>query len=206
MGKYRNPLHSKDTHPLGVIFSGSCPLWLFMMTQVQVSSSVPGKGYLRSPKFTKSFFAYNFWLRRDTDMRLGSLCLPHQGASNYMQYYLYWPSWVITWSWPEVKFCSWPCVVMLYIFRRALTRETRWCIYQLPKIIISKVIFEKKNIFEKYHHFYVDDIIFGKFDLWWALVTSIFTWEKYDQYSLERNLDKPSNAFLRFLYDVWEPS
>ena len=64
---------------------------------------------------------------------------------------------VLLWNAPEVKFRSWPFQVKLYIFRRARTRETLWCQNQLPIFPKSTVIFEK-NIFEKYHHFDLDDL------------------------------------------------
>ena len=38
-----------------------------------------------------------------------------------------WPFWVRSWPWPEVKFKIWPFEVKLYIIRRVLIKQTRWC-------------------------------------------------------------------------------
>ena len=66
MGKYWNPSHSKDMHPLGENLSGSCP-WIFMIMHVQVLGSDPAKGHLRSPKVKKSLLLITFdWEVRET--------------------------------------------------------------------------------------------------------------------------------------------
>ena len=105
------------------------------------------------------FFAYTFWLRRDTDMWMVPLCFSHQYALIDMQYDLFGATWVTTWHWPEVKFGSWPFKVKLCFFRRARTRETRWCKNHLP--IFTKKIWKrtkKRTVFEKYHNFDLDDL------------------------------------------------
>ena len=147
MGKYWNPFHSKDTHQIGVIISGSCPLWPFMMTQVQVLSSDPAKSHLRSPKFTKVFLLITFdWEKIQTWEWAHCVChtKAHQMVCEI------WPrfgqAWVITWPWPDVKFWIWPFNVILYMFRRALTRETRWCRNRLPNFSYIKSYSSKKKI------------------------------------------------------------
>ena len=107
-------------------------------------------------------FLLSFWLRRDTEMRLGSLCLTHQGVSNDVQYDLFGSSWVITWLWPEVNFWSW-FKVMLYMFRRSLTRETRWCKRSFLTFLYQKLF--SKNHFRKIPSFWI----------WWPLESKALT-------------------------------
>ena len=66
-------------------------------------------------------------------------------------------------SWPEVKLWPWPLKVMLYMVRRALTRQTRW--YQI-RCSIFKI---KDFIVEK---------PFWKILEFWPLETPILTWAK----------------------------
>ena len=49
------------------------------------------------------------------------------------------------WPWPEVKCWPWPFKVIIYIFRRALPRGTRWCLSYAASFLSSKVI--RKNRF-----------------------------------------------------------
>ena len=85
---------------------------------------------------------------------IGSLCLSHQGASDDVQYDLFGSTWIMTRPWYKVKFWSWPFKVILYIFRRALTRETRW--YKINFLLCYMKSCFRKAIFEKYHHFDID--------------------------------------------------
>ena len=68
-------------------------------------------------------------------------------------------------TWPEVKLWPWPFKVIVYMVRRALTRQTRW--YQNRCSIFKKKILSSKNRFGK----------FWNFDPW-GLETSILTWAK----------------------------
>ena len=62
-----------------------CWLRSSVMTQATVFIGDPPKviwGHLRSP----TFFANNFWSKRDRDARVVSLCFSHQDASIHIQY------------------------------------------------------------------------------------------------------------------------
>ena len=144
-------------------------------------SSDPSRYHLRSPKVTK-LFAYNFWLRRGTDMRIRLMCLPHQDASNNVQYDLFGSTWIMTRPWSEVKFWSWPFKVILYIFRRALTRETRWYkINFLPlpyQKLFSKSHFRK--ILSFWHRLPLESNTMTSPQIYWQNVTWVLPGLSYD--------------------------
>ena len=83
--------------------------------------------------------------------------------SNDMQYNPFRSSRDLGLTWPEVKL--WPCPfkVILYMVRRALTRQTRWCQIRCSIFTINDFIVEKP---------------FWKILEFWPLVTSILTWAK----------------------------
>ena len=66
-------------------------------------------------------------------------------------------------TWPEVKLWPWPFKVILYMVRRALTRQTRWYQIRCSTFKIKDFIVEK---------------LFWKILEFWPLVTSILTWAK----------------------------
>ena len=66
-------------------------------------------------------------------------------------------------TWPEVKLWPWPFKIILYMVRRALTRQTRW--YQ-----IRCSIFTIKD--------FVGEKPFWKILKFWPLETPILTWAK----------------------------
>ena len=74
-------------------------------------------------------FANNFWSKRDRDVGLVSVRSSWPGESNDMQYDPFRSSRDLGLTWPEVKLWPWPFKVILYMVRRALTRQTRW--YQI---------------------------------------------------------------------------
>ena len=66
-------------------------------------------------------------------------------------------------TWPEVKLWPWPFKVILYMVRRALTRQTRW--YQIRCSIFKIKDFMVEKPFWKILEF-------------WPLETPILTWAK----------------------------
>ena len=58
--------------------------------------------------------------------------------------------------------------------------------------VLSSMVFEILMIS------WQNTLTFGKFDLWWPLVTSILIWEKQYQGSFERTLDELSSVFFSF--------
>ena len=108
-------------------------------------------------------FANNFWSKRDRDVGLVSVRSSWPGESTDMQYdpFRSWRDLGLTW--PEVKLWPWPFKVIIYMVRRALTRQTRW--YQI-RCSIFKI---KDFIVEK---------PFWKILEFWPLETSILTWAK----------------------------
>ena len=84
-------------------------------------------------------------------------------------------------TWPEVKLWPWPFKVILYMVRRALTRQTRWYQISCSTFKIKDFIVEKP---------------FWLILEFWPLVTSILTWvQKYFKWF--QNYFSP--AFERFL-------
>ena len=84
------------------------------------------------------------------------------GKSNDIQYDPFQSSRDLGQTWPEVKLWPWPFKVILYMVRRALTRQTRSCQSRCSTFKIMNLL--SNNRFGK----------FWKFDL----VTSILTWAK----------------------------
>ena len=108
-------------------------------------------------------FANNFWSKRDRDVELVSVRLSWPGESSDMQYDPFRSSRDLGLTRPEVKLWPWPLKVILYMVRRALTRQTRW--YKI-----------RCSIFK------IKDFIVGK-PFWkilefWPLETPILTWAK----------------------------
>ena len=71
-------------------------------------------------------FANNFWLKGGRDMGLVSVRSSRPGESTDMQYDPFRSSRDLGLTWPKVKLWPWPFKVMLYMVRRALTRQTWW--------------------------------------------------------------------------------
>ena len=123
----------------------------------------PSKGHLRSPEVTQPSFANNFWSKRDRDVGLVSVRSSWPGKSSDMQYDPFRSSRDLGLTWPEVKLWPWRFKVILYMVRRALTRQTQW--YQI-RCSIFKI---KDFIVEK---------PFWKILEFWPLETPILTWAK----------------------------
>ena len=105
------------------------------------------------------------------------------GESNDMQYDSFRSSSDLGLTWPEVKLWPWPFKVILYMVRRALTRQTRWYQIRCSTFKIKVFIVEKP---------------FWKILKFWPLVTSILTWEKNDWNDFEMIFRELSNAAFRF--------
>ena len=65
------------------------------------------------------------------------------GESSDMQYDPFWSSRDLGLTWPEVKLWPWHFKVILYMIRRALTRQTRWyqircSIFKIKDFIVEK--------------------------------------------------------------------
>ena len=68
--------------------------------------------------------ANNIWWKRDRDVGLVSVRSSWPGQSTDMQYDPFQSSRDLGLTWPEVKLWPWPFKVILYMIRRALTRQT----------------------------------------------------------------------------------
>ena len=108
-------------------------------------------------------FANNFWSERDRDVGLVSVRSSWPGKSSDMQYDPFRSSRDLGLTRPEVKLWPWPLKVILYMVRRALTRQTRWYEIRCSTFTIKDFIVE--NAFWKILKF-------------WPLVTLILAWEK----------------------------
>ena len=108
-------------------------------------------------------FANNLWSKRDRDLGLVSVRSSWPGESTDMQYDPFRSSRDLGLTWPEVKLWPWPFKVILYMVRRALTRQTRWYQIRSSTFKINDFIVEKP---------------FWKILEFWPLVTSILTWAK----------------------------
>ena len=108
-------------------------------------------------------FANNFWSKRDRDVGLVSVRSAWPGESTDMKYDPFWSSRDLGLTWPEVKLWPWPFKVILYMVRRALTRQTRWYQFRCSTFKIKDFIVEKP---------------FWKILEFWPLETPILTWAK----------------------------
>ena len=108
-------------------------------------------------------FANNFWSKRDRDLGLVSVRSSWPGESNDVQYVPFRSSRDLGLTWPEVKLWPWPLKVIVYMVRRALTRQTRWYQIRCSTFKINDFSVEKP---------------FWKILVFWPLVTSILTWAK----------------------------
>ena len=91
----------------------------------------------------QSSFANNFWSKRDRDVGLVSVRSSWPGELTDMQYDPFRSSRDLGLTWPEVKLWPWPFKVILYMVRRALTRQTRWyqircSIFKIKDLIVEK--------------------------------------------------------------------
>ena len=93
-------------------------------------------------------------------------------------------------TWPEVKLWPWPFKVILYIVRRALTKQTRWCQIRCSTFKIKDFIVEKP---------------FWKILEFWPLVTSILTWAIKWQKWFRNDFSRAFERCLVFLYGDQEP-
>ena len=88
-------------------------------------------------------FANNVWSKRDGDVGLVLVRSSWPGESTDMQYDPFRSSRDLGLTWPEVKLWPWPFKVILYMVRRALTRQTRWCQIRCSAFKIKDFIVEK---------------------------------------------------------------
>ena len=96
-------------------------------------------------------FANNFWSKRDRDVGLVSVRSSWPGESTDMQYDPFRSSRDLGLTWPEVKLWPWPFKVILYMVRRALTRQTRWyqircSIFKIKDFIVEKPFWKNFGI------------------------------------------------------------
>ena len=96
-------------------------------------------------------FANNFWSKRDRDVGLVSVRSSWPGKSSDMQYDPFRSSRDLGLTRPEVKLWPWPLKVILYMVRRALTRQTGWyqircSIFKIKDFIVEKTVLENFGI------------------------------------------------------------
>ena len=160
MGKKSTPLYLLWRKHIWVESYRIGQLWTI---RVKICIAYPSKGHLRSPAVTNRHLTITFdqkeietwdWCQY---VRLG------QGESNDIQYDPFRSSRDLGLTWPEVKLWPWPFKVILYMVRRALTRQTRWCQIRCSTFKRNDFIVEKP---------------FWKILEFWPLVTSILTWAK----------------------------
>ena len=160
MGKKSTPLYLLSRKPIWVESHRIGQLWTIW---VKICIAYPSKGHLRSPRGHQPSFANNFWSKKYRDVGLVSVRSSCQGESNDMQYDPFRPSRDLGLTWPEVKLWPWPFKVILYMVRRALTRQTRY--YQICCSTFKIKDFIVKKPFWKILEF-------------WPLEASILTWDK----------------------------
>ena len=121
MGKKSTPFYLLCRKPIWVESYRIGQLWTI---RVKICNAYPSKGHFRSPEVTNRHLPITFnqkeietWEWRQY-VRLGE--------SNDMQYDPFRSSRDLGLTWPEVKLWPWPFKVILYMVRRALTRQTRW--------------------------------------------------------------------------------
>ena len=155
-------------------------LWII---RVKICIAYPSKGHLRSPEVTNRHLPIAFE-KRDRDVGLVSVRSSRPGKLIDMQYDPFRSSRDLGLTWPEVKLWPWPFKVILYMFRRALTRQTRW--YQNSCSIFKIEDFIVENPFWKIFQF-------------WPLETSILTWvnkwSKWFQNDFSRALERCLSFF-----------
>ena len=129
-------------------------------------------------------FANNFWSTRDRGVGLVSVRSSWPGEYNDMQHDPFRSSRDLGLTWPEVKLWPWPFKVILYMVRRALTRQTRWCQIRCSIFKINDFIVEKP---------------FWKILEFWPLVTSILTrakkWPKWFRNDFSRAFERCLSFF-----------
>ena len=129
-------------------------------------------------------FANNFWSKRDRDVVLVSVRSSWPGESNDMQYDPFRSSRDLGQTWPEVKLWPWPFKDILYMVRRALTRQTRFVdlCFVLCCVESRFVTIQTRQTQIRCSTFKINDFIvekpFCKILEFWPLVTSILTWAK----------------------------
>ena len=117
-------------------------------------------------------FANNFWSKRDRDVGLVSVRSSWPGKSNDLQYDPFRSSRDLGMTWPEVKIWPWPSKVILYMVRRALTRQTRRCQIRCSTFKINDFIVEK-TVFENFGNLTPGDL---NFDLSQKMTEMISKW------------------------------
>ena len=160
MGKKSTPLYLLWRKPIWV---ESYRIGQLRTIRVKICIAYPSKGHLRSPEVTNRHLPITFLSKRDGDVGLVSVRSSWPGESTDMQYDPFRSSRDLGLTWPEVKLWPWPCKVILYLVRRAWTRQTRWYQNRCSTFKIQDFIVEKPfcKIFE-----------FG------PLEASILTWGK----------------------------
>ena len=125
-------------------------------------------------------------------MGLVSVRLYWPDESTDMQYDPFWSSRDLGLTWPEVKLWPWPFKVIVYMVRRALTRQTRWYQNRCSTFKNEDFIIEKP---------------FWKILKFWPLETSILTWAKKWPKWFRNNFSRAFASTLPFvfLYGDQEP-
>ena len=96
-------------------------------------------------------FANSFWSKQGRDVGLVSVRLSRPGESTDMQYNPFRSPRDLGLTWPEVKLWPWFFKVIVYMVRRALTRQTRWYQNRCSTFKIKDFIVE--NLFGKFLNF-----------------------------------------------------
>ena len=143
----------------------------------------PSKGHLRSPEVTNRNLPITFDQKKIGDVGLVSVRSSWPGESSDMQYDPYRSSRDLGLTWPEVKLWPWPFKVILYMVRRALTRQTQW--YQIRCSIFKIKDFIVEKPFGK----------FWNFDPWRP---QFWPERKNDRNDFEMIFRELSNAAFRF--------
>ena len=185
MGKKSTPLYLLWRKHIWV---DSYRIWQLWTIRVKNLHCLPLERSFEVTRGHQPSFANNFWSKRDRDVGLVSVRSSWPGESNDMQYDPFRSSRDLGLTWPEVKLWPWHFKVILYMVRRALTRQTRWCQIRCSTFKINDFIVEKP---------------FWKNLEFWPLVTSILTWAKNDRNDFEMIFRELSNA--AFLFSLRRP-
>ena len=150
----------------------------------KICIAYPSKGHLRSPEVTNSHLPIIF---NQKEIETWDWCQylrsSWPGKSTDMQYDPFRSSRDLGLTWPEVKLWPWPFKVILYMVRRASTKQTRW--YQIRCSTFKIKVLLSKNRFGK----------FWNFDPWWP---KFWPESKNDRNDFEMIFRELSNAAFRF--------
>ena len=109
----------------------------------------PSKGHLRSPEVTNRHLPITF---DQKEIETWDWCqYVSLGQANRVICNMTHFGHHVTLTWPEVKLWPWPFKVILYMVRRALTRQTQWyqircSIFKIKDFIVEKNVLENFEI------------------------------------------------------------